>query len=127
MIINDLVPTDQFYTMLAQASFVILPLQDVKFSCGDSVMIKAMAAGKAVIATKSPSSEIHVVNGETGLLIPPADPDCLREAILYLIDHPDVNKDMGRKARIRYEKFYTPEAVAIERYKIFKDVCGEKP
>lgn len=126
VIVNDLVPIDQFYRMLAQAIFIVIPLRDVQFSAGDSVILQAMAAGKAIIATRSPSSETYVEDGVSGILVPPGDHFQMREAILYLLKNPSVCQQMGKVARQRYEKYHTPQVVAIERYKILKEVCYEE-
>lgn len=124
VIVNDLVPIDQFYRMLSQAIFVVIPLQNVRFSAGDSVILQAMAAGKAIVATRSPSSETYIEDGVSGILVPPGDHVQMREAISFLLNHPTVCEQMGYKARQRYEKYHTPQAVALERYKIFQEVCG---
>jgi glycosyltransferase involved in cell wall biosynthesis len=48
------------------------------------VCLEAQSCGIPVIATNIPGPNIIVKHGETGLLIPPEDPDSLAHAILYM-------------------------------------------
>lgn len=125
VVINDLVPTREFYDLLKQARFVVVPLMSIQHSGGDSVILQAMAARKAVIATRSPSSETYIDDGITGLLVPPGDAGKLREAINFLLDHPSEAVQMGERARQIYEDRHTPQAIARDRYMILEQVCRE--
>ena len=50
-----------------------------------------------------------VVPGRTGLLARPSDPDSLRRAISYLLDHPAEGARMARAARAHIgERFSQP-------------------
>ncbi|RIK35056.1 MAG: glycosyl transferase family 1, partial [Chloroflexi bacterium] len=51
-------------------------------------VLEAMAAGKPVIASAIPGTCEAVVDGETGLLVPPADPAALAAAIRQLLADP---------------------------------------
>jgi glycosyltransferase involved in cell wall biosynthesis len=51
-------------------------------------ILEAMAAGKPVIATNIGGTNEAVIDGETGLLVPPADPPALAAAIRKLIGNP---------------------------------------
>jgi len=68
------------------------------------VLVEAMAAGRPVVASAvGPIPEI-VVNGETGLLVPPGDPAALAGAIVRLLRDPDRAAAMGRAGRTRVER-----------------------
>ncbi len=71
------------------------------------VQIEAMAFGKPVINTKLPSGVPYVsVDGVTGLTVMPGDVDELADAMLYLAEHPQERKEMGKRARDRMKKLY---------------------
>jgi glycosyltransferase involved in cell wall biosynthesis len=66
------------------------------------VVAEAMAAGKPVIATRHGGPTEMVVEGETGFLIPPNDPNALASAIQNLLAHPEEAASLGRAGRRRF-------------------------
>jgi glycosyltransferase involved in cell wall biosynthesis len=58
--------------------------------------LEAAACGKPVIATSDTGNSDVVVNGVTGLLVPPADPPALAAAISRLLEDPDLRQRLGR-------------------------------
>lgn len=62
-------------------------------------LIEAMAAGKAVVATKVGGVPDVVEDGVTGLLVPSKDPQGLADAIRGLLQDTDLRKCLGQKAR----------------------------
>jgi glycosyltransferase involved in cell wall biosynthesis len=84
-------------------------------------IMEYMALRKPVVATDGGGTRELVVDGETGLLVPPNNPDVLAAKIEYLLDHPDIARHMGDagEARLR-RKFSTARMVAetVELYKL---------
>ena len=68
-----------------------------------NALLEAMASGLPAIASRVAGSEELVVHGETGLLVPPDDPDALREALRGLLVDPHERERLGRAARRRVE------------------------
>lgn len=71
------------------------------------VVIEGMAAGKPVIATDGGALPEIVQNGETGLLVPPAAPDALADAIRTLLADPARAHAMGLAGRKRVQAHFT--------------------
>lgn len=70
------------------------------------VAIEASAAGLPVVATAVDGTPEVVLDGATGLLVPPADPVSLADAIVRLCEDEPLRKKMGRNARKRaHEEF----------------------
>lgn len=70
-------------------------------------VLEAMLAAKPVVASRVSSIPELVVDGETGVLVPPDDPDALAEAILRVLRDPGRMGDAGRaraKAEFSVEK-----------------------
>jgi len=67
--------------------------------------LEAAACGLPLIATRE--SGDAVVDGETGLTIPPNDPGALADAIRHLYDHPEKISPMGEAARQRVLEHFT--------------------
>jgi glycosyltransferase involved in cell wall biosynthesis len=68
--------------------------------------------GKPVIAARSGGLIDIVVDGETGILVPPRDPDALRNAMQSLLDDPARRAAMGMMAKQRVIPFQASSVVA---------------
>ncbi len=85
--------------LYTRSRFVVLPLHDVEFDAGVTVIAEAMAMGKAVVVSRTRGQVDLVRHGETGLYVPPGDPRALRAAIEHLLAHPAEAERMGRAGR----------------------------
>jgi len=65
------------------------------------VNLEAMACGTAVVGSRTGGIPEVVADGETGLLVPPGEPEPLAEALNALISDPDRAAAMGRAGRQR--------------------------
>ncbi len=82
----------------------ILPHLDILVSSSlwegfPTVILEAMASGVPVIATDVSGSRELVVDGKTGLLVPPHDPDALAQAILNMLADGEKARRMAEHAR----------------------------
>ncbi|GGW43831.1 glycosyl transferase [Streptomyces lucensis JCM 4490] len=78
------------------------------------VVVEAMAAGVPTVAAGHGAFVELVEDGVTGLLHRPGEPGALAARIRRAAADPDRNQDMGRAARRRYERDFSP-AVGLER------------
>jgi glycosyltransferase involved in cell wall biosynthesis len=69
--------------------------------------IEAMATGLPVIATRCGGPEEIVVEGVTGMLVPPSDSKALAEAIQFITAHVETANAMGIAGRQRVEKEFS--------------------
>ncbi len=78
------------------------------------VVIEAMAAGKAVVASRiAPLTEI-VVDGETGLLADPGDEAGFARALTRLLADPGEARRMGSRGRERVRRLFSAERMVEE-------------
>ena len=75
---------------------------------------EALAVETPVVATDLEGMPELVVEGETGLLVPPRNPEALAQAILRMLENPARAKAMARTGRKRVEARFSL-AVKIER------------
>ncbi|MEQ8767387.1 MAG: glycosyltransferase [Planctomycetota bacterium] len=85
-----------------------------------NAVLEAMAAARPVVATAVDGTQEAVVDGETGLLVPPGDPDALVDPIVRLLQEPDTRTEMGIAGRARVEAEFSLE-VQIERFESLYD------
>jgi glycosyltransferase involved in cell wall biosynthesis len=122
--------------LYAAARVVVVPLRDVDNQAGVTVILEAMAMGKAVIVTATrgqtdvvrdrrnggrgrvkrawwpgfvdePGVASSVGGLATGLYVAPGDPAELRRAIHDLLSHPDLADELGRNGRRVVETCFT--------------------
>jgi len=60
---------------------------------------ESLALARPVVATDVGGNREIIHNGETGLLVPPRDPDALAKAVSRLLDNPSEATEMGRRGR----------------------------
>jgi glycosyltransferase involved in cell wall biosynthesis len=82
------------------------------------VVAEAYAVGLPVIASRIGALTEIVRDGETGLLFTPGDARDLADKMAWAQAHPAEMRRMGRKARLTYERHYTPE----KNYQILMDI-----
>ena len=87
------------------ASIDILAFPTLKESFGRSA-IEAMAHAKPVVASNVGGVPEIVIDGKTGILVPPGSPEKLADALLELINDRKKREDMGNEGlRVVREKF----------------------
>ena len=82
-------------------------------------LLEAGLHGLPVVATRVGGVPEVVRNGETGLLVPPRDPQGMAAAILRLGNDPDWRKRMGSAARKHVMECFTVEKMASAYQKIY--------
>jgi glycosyltransferase involved in cell wall biosynthesis len=76
---------------------------------GVCAALEAMAAGRAVVATRLPALAEVVVEGSTGRLVPPGDKTELARQTRFLLDDPDQRRACGEAGRRRVAEHFTVE------------------
>jgi L-malate glycosyltransferase len=66
-----------------------------------NTILESMAAGAPVVATRVGGSAEALEDGVDGLLVPPRDPAALSRAIVWVLEHPEEARALGRRARTR--------------------------
>lgn len=59
------------------------------------VAIESLAAGKPMVATEVDGTPEVVLNGKTGLTVPPGNPDALAQAMCKMLRNPNMRSSMG--------------------------------
>jgi glycosyltransferase involved in cell wall biosynthesis len=85
--------------LYARARLVVVPLQDVDFDAGGTVICEAMMMGRPVVVTHARGQADFIQHRETGMYVPPADPRALRLALEHLLTNREEAERMGRAAK----------------------------
>jgi glycosyltransferase involved in cell wall biosynthesis len=94
-------PQEDLFALYESASVFALPC--VVTNNGDrdgipNVLVEAMRMGVPVISTAISGIPELVIDGKTGLLVPPRDPHALADAIAALLDDPDRARSLAAQA-----------------------------
>lgn len=95
-------PRPAFY----EASVVALPSRSEGFG---RVLVEAALLAKPVVASRVGGIPEVVVDGETGLLVPPEDPQALATALIRLLTDPPLCARLGKAARERALAHFTAQ------------------
>jgi glycosyltransferase involved in cell wall biosynthesis len=86
--------------------------------------LEAMATCLPAIGTSVGGVPEVIVNGETGLLVPPRDAVALASALRTLIDSPDLRTQMGMAGRERVEKYFTEREMVSKTIELYRRLLG---
>lgn len=76
-----------------------------------NVVVEAAAMGIPAVGTDIIGLRDAIVNGETGILVPPKDIETLAQALEILLTDEQKRKTMGEKARIRARKEFSSKLI----------------
>jgi len=82
-------------------------LPSVDCDASSAVLKEAMAVGRPVVATLIGGAGEIIQDGETGLLVPPADPEALAKAMTAILRRPDHGRAMGARGQERVRSLFT--------------------
>jgi glycosyltransferase involved in cell wall biosynthesis len=94
---------------LQRWSVFVLPSRQEAFPLAT---LEAMAAGLPVIASDVGGLAEQIIDGTSGILVPPNEPEALVRAITNLANDPGLRRQMGEAARERVAKIFTYERQA---------------
>lgn len=112
------VPYSEIPVYLAASDFFVLPSIDEGMP---RVILEAMSMALPVLATRVGGNPEIVAEGETGVLVPPADPEALATGMETILGGGDLLKEWGRRARdavrerFDYERGVQGYARAVKR------------
>lgn len=89
-------------------------------------VLEAMAAGSVPVASDVGGIPEIVENGQTGVLVPPGDPQALAIAAAHLLEIPMAAHSMGARARKVIAERFAPTVVAQQWERFLEDVIARQ-
>jgi len=90
------------------------------------VILEAQAAGKPVVATRVGGIPDIVIEGETAILVPPADPSSLCKAIEKLIEDRLLRQKMQERARQFVDYRFSSQKMVEEIAQLYEELIKKK-
>jgi glycosyltransferase involved in cell wall biosynthesis len=116
------VPEAELPDFYAASTLVVAPTLGAR-ACGSLAAAEAMAAGKAVVASRIGGIPEYVSDGVTGLLIPPGDSGALVGAVLELMRDRHRLTEFGRNGRKRGADLFDCERTNAKLERLFREVA----
>ena len=91
-----------------------------------NAMLEYMAMGKPVIATDCGGNREVVSDAVTGILISDNSPQTIAGAVIWLLEHPETMKRMGRLGRKRVYERFNIKQMTRSYEKLYNSLLGER-
>ena len=111
----------QFYQ---RCSLFVLPsVRDVY----PNALLEAMACGRPCVTTRTVGVAEMIVDGESGFLVPPEDPDILSQTISTVLSMPmDKREEVGLRARRTVASLCDASVIATQTIEAYREVLGQR-
>lgn len=112
--------TPRASAILRKAKVAVLPSVAEPFGLA---ILEAMAQAKPVVAVNAGGPPEIVREGETGLLVPPRDPEAMANALETLLDNPERAQKMGEAGLQRLRACFSAQRMARETLAVYQGVA----
>lgn len=108
------------------SAFTVFVLPSTLPEPNATVLLAAMGMGKAVVATATGGTLETIIDGETGILVSPNDPDQMARAVIDLLKDSEKRKKFGKAGRARQEAVFSISAYASRIQDFYHNILVEK-
>jgi glycosyltransferase involved in cell wall biosynthesis len=105
--------------LLAAADFSVLSSWEEGFS---NAILESMAAGLPMIVTDVGGNPEAVLDGETGLIVPPRTPSALGQAVLRLAKNEDLRSRLGAAALLRVREKFSSQSCMVAHESVYEEL-----
>ena len=100
------IPIEQLRGYYKRAKLHIIPLADIRWGSGHTVLLENMALGKTLIVSNTASMRDYVEDGVTALVVEPHDAEQLRAKIAAFLEAPErfahIREQAAERARTHF-------------------------
>jgi glycosyltransferase involved in cell wall biosynthesis len=109
--------------VLGRLSVSVMPSLNEALS---NVVLESMAAGSPTVATRVGGTPEALIDGLTGILVPPADSAALADAVVHLLQQPQLAAHLGRAARARIVDHFSVRRMVRATEDLYTDLLERK-
>ncbi|MBP2070980.1 glycogen synthase [Thermoanaerobacterium butyriciformans] len=117
--IDKMVTKEEIIELYSNAEVFVCPSIYEPFGI---INLEAMACNTPVVASATGGIKEVVVDGETGFLVEPGNPEDLAEHIIKLLNDRELAATFGANGRKRVEEMFSWESIAKKTYDMYEDV-----
>lgn len=120
--IKQMIPKDKVIQLYSHAAAFVCPSIYEPFGI---INLEAMACKAPVIASRVGGIKEVVVDGETGFLVAPDDPNELADRIKFALDNPELMAKFKENGRQRVEQYFSWRTIAKRTVELYRQVSQE--
>jgi glycosyltransferase involved in cell wall biosynthesis len=88
-------------------------------------LLEGAMYGKPMISSEIGTGTTYInIDGDTGLVVPPSDPQAFGEAMRKLWDNPEMAQAMGKRAEARYWELFSSETMAKGYLSLYQELVA---
>jgi len=112
--------------LLALCTALVLP-SHLRSEAFGIALLEAAMHGKPMISTELGTGTSYVnIHGQTGIVVPSADPMALRQAMERMWCSPDLEENWGAGAKSRFNSHFTAGAMARAYDRLYRQIMGRR-
>ena len=118
------VPDQALPNYYAAADVFVLP-SHLRAEAFGIVQLEALAAGIPIVSTELGTGTSFVnATGQTGFVVPPADPAALARAITVLLENPGLRAQFGANGRQRASSTFSPQRMLDQIEELYREIVS---
>ncbi len=118
---------DEDKVALLQLSYAIVFPSHLRSEAFGISLLEGAMYGKPMISSEIGTGTSYInIHNETGLVVPPSNPQAFREAMRTLWENPVLAANMGIKAEARYRQLFTADDMGRKWTELYQELLEEK-
>jgi L-malate glycosyltransferase len=110
-------------SVLASLTVSVMPSLNEALS---NVVLESMAAGAPTVATAVGGTPEAILDGVTGLLVPPAQSSAIADAVVHLLTDAPFGRQLGRAGRLRIADHFSVRQMVRSTEDLYTDLLERK-
>jgi len=118
---------DEDKVALLELSYAIVFPSHLRSEAFGISLLEGAMFGKPMISSEIGTGTSYInIHDETGLVVPPSNPEAFREAMRTLWENPAQAHAMGLKAEARYRQLFTSEEMGRKWVRLYEEMLEER-
>jgi rhamnosyl/mannosyltransferase len=118
---------DEDKVALLELSYAIVFPSHLRSEAFGISLLEGAMYGKPMISSEIGTGTSYInIHNETGLVVPPSNPEAFREAMRTLWDNPAQAREMGIRAEERYRQLFTSEEMGRKWLQLYEALLEQK-
>lgn len=118
---------DEDKVALLELSYAIVFPSHLRSEAFGISLLEGAMYGKPMISSEIGTGTSYInIHNETGLVVPPSNPEAFREAMRTLWDNPTQAEEMGARAEARYRQLFTSEEMGGKWVQLYEELLEER-